>query len=138
MSFVLAFLQRFSQSLREGGGAFAFHFFSRRDSFPSNAAPGKTLNVFQSVNLSTGYERDRLTPLARATSSADPMDIIFAVLGQVVVENDLDVVDVQPTRRHIRGDQEFYLALTEPPHDAFAHRLGHVAVQFVGPVAARN
>ncbi len=65
------------------------------------------------------------------------MNVILAVVRQVVIEDDFHVVHVQPARRHVRRHEQLALALAEPAHHALAHRLAQVAVQRLGPVATR-
>ena len=79
-----------------------------------------------------------LPAAARAAGAADPVDVIVAVVRQVVIEDDLDVVHVEPARRDVGGDEKLDRALAELGHHALAHRLRHVAVQLVGAVAARG
>lgn len=47
--------------------------------------------------------------LSRGTGSpcsADPVHVVFDVLWEVVVHHDLDVLDVQTSRRDVCGDQD--------------------------------
>ena len=45
-------------------------------------------------------------PVAPARAGpADAVDVVLAVLGHVVVDDHLQVVDVQPARGHVRGDE---------------------------------
>ena len=106
VAFVFALLQGLAQRFGEGGGAFAFDFFGRRNSLAPDAAVGEALDVFEPVNLAAGDEGDGLAALARAAGAADAMDVIFAVVRQVVIEDDLDVVDVEPARGDIGRDEE--------------------------------
>ena len=64
------------------------------------------------------------------------MDIIFAILGEVEIEHDFQIIHVDAARGHVGGDEEFDGAFAEAVEDAFTHGLGHVSVEFVGGVPA--
>jgi hypothetical protein len=69
-----------------------------------------------------GDERDGLAALARAAGPANPMDVIFAVVRQVVIKDDL--VHIQSARHDIGSDDELHFPFAEPAHDALAHCRG--------------
>ena len=75
---------------------------------------------------------------ARAAGAADAVHVILAVVRQVVIEDHLDVIDVQPARGDVGGDEKLNRALAKLRHHALAHRLRDVAVQLVGDIAARR
>jgi hypothetical protein len=73
---------------------------------------------------------------ARAASAADAVDVVLGVRGNVEVEDVADRGDVEPARRHVRGDEEPQRPVTEPVERARALRLFEVAVDRRGVVAA--
>ena len=93
-------------------------------------------HVLQLVELAAGHEGEGHALPARAARAADAVRVVFRVVRQVEVEHDLEVVHVEPARRHVRGDQELEAAAAELVHHARALRLGDVAVQPISRVAA--
>ena len=138
MAFVFTFLQRLPQGFGKDGRALAFNLFRGRNSFPPDPALCEPLNIFQPINFASGNESNCLAPFPGAPGAADAMDVILAVVGQVVVKDNFNVVHVEAAGGNVRGDEELDLAFAETAHDPFAHRLGHIAVEFVGPIAARD
>jgi hypothetical protein len=59
------------------------------------------------------------------------MEIIFHVVRQVVVENDLDIVDINSTRGNVSGNEELKSGLPELVHHTISHQLRHIAVQTI-------
>ncbi len=56
------------------------------------------------------------------------MDVVFHVVGQVVVENVRDSQHVDAAADHVGSDQVLHLAVAERLHDPLAQRLRQVAV----------
>lgn len=56
------------------------------------------------------------------------MNVVFTVAGQVVVDNQTDLLDVDTTRPHISGNQHTAVALPEVLHDAVSLLLWHITV----------
>ena len=63
------------------------------------------------------------------------MDVILSVIGQVVVEHDFNVLDVDAARGDVGGNEEFEARFAELVHHAVAHGLGHFAVETVRRVS---
>ena len=60
--------------------------------------------------------------------AANSMDIILVLVGHVIVEHRVHVVDVQAPGGHVGGHQHPHLALPEFLQGLFPHRLGDVPV----------
>src|SRR5437773_8923199 len=73
-------------------------------------------------------ERHRDAGLARAPGAADAVGERLRVLGQVVVHDVTDVLDVQAARGEVRRDEDLDLPALELVERALAFALGHVAV----------
>ena len=86
------------------------------------------LNVFEHGQLAVIAEGDGRAPLPCAARPADPMDIGFGDLGEVVVEDIGQVLDVQATGSDVRGDQDPQLPRLELPQALLPGGLGLVAV----------
>ena len=66
--------------------------------------------------------------LARPARAADAVDIVLLLVGHVVVEHRVHIVDVQPPGGHVGGHQHPQLPLLEPLEGALPLPLGDVAV----------
>ena len=64
------------------------------------------------------------------------MDIILRVGGQVVIEDDVDLIDVESAGGDIGGDEQFDGTIAEAFQHTLAHLLGDVAMEAVGGIAA--
>jgi len=53
------------------------------------------------LTIVVGDERKSFTFSSCATRSANSVNVIFGLLGQVVVDNVIDVVDIEATSRNI-------------------------------------
>ena len=67
--------------------------------------------------------------LARPPRSADAVYIIFCVLRKVVIDDDLHIVHIDASGRHIGGDQDIGGAVPETSHSHVPLMLRHVPVQ---------
>ena len=66
---------------------------------------------------------------AGTAGSADTVHIIFDVLRNVVIDNRLHIVHVNPSGCHIRSDQNAGSAVTETVHGHITLCLGQIAMQ---------
>ena len=62
------------------------------------------------------------------------MDVVFGILGQLVVKDNIDVVHVNAARRHVGGDEDFDGPFAEEPKHSLAHGLGDIPVKSIGRV----
>ena len=85
-----------------------------------------------------GKQCDRYTGFPCAARATNAMDVHFGIVGQVIVENMRDVVNVESARGDIGGDQYFELVGAETSKDAFAGILVEVAVNGFGGDAAHD
>ena len=60
------------------------------------------------------------------------MDVIFVLLGHVVVDDAVDIVDVNAARGNVRRNEDGELAFLECAHCFFALLLCDIAVDAVG------
>mmetsp|Transcript_54858 Transcript_54858/g.141453 ORF Transcript_54858/g.141453 Transcript_54858/m.141453 type:complete len:238 (-) Transcript_54858:945-1658(-) len=67
--------------------------------------------------------------LAGSASASDSVHIILLVRRRVVVHHDLDVLDVQPSLRNVRGYQDLGFAGLERPERVVSLPLLHVSVK---------
>ena len=56
------------------------------------------------------------------------MDVVFAVVGQVIVDDKGHLLHVDATRKQISGDKDTAGASTELAHNHFTRLLFHVSV----------
>ena len=82
-------------------------------------------------------QRDGDALAARPADAADPVDVRLGLGGDVEVDDVREVLDVEPARGDVGGDQEVGRLAAELLHHAIALLLRHPAVQGLGAVAAR-
>lgn len=131
----LAALEGFAEAADERAGAGFFDFVGGGRLGAVDAHFGVPLDVVDLKEFAAGDERDGASAAAGATGAAYAVDVIFDVVGEVVVENDFDIFDVDAAGGDVSGDEEFEVGAAEFVHDAVAHGLAHVAVEPVGGVA---
>jgi hypothetical protein len=90
------------------------------------------LNTVQARCLFFGDQRQRHTVTASPTGTANPMDVIFCDVWQLVIHHQGQLRDVQPTRGDIGCDQDSDLSLLEVGQSACARSLTLVAMQSSG------
>ena len=56
------------------------------------------------------------------------MDVVFTVAGEIVVDDQADLLNVDTTSPHVGRDQHSAVALSEILHNAVSLLLGHIAV----------
>ncbi len=71
----------------------------------------------------------RPSRLARASRPADTMHIILGVLRKIIIDNDLHIVHVDASCRHIRSNQNIGGSVPETAHGYIPLVLGHIPVQ---------
>ena len=80
----------------------------------------------------TGDQRNRAALFACTTGAPDAVNIVFAVLRNVVVDDVVHVADVDAARRNVGSNQNRQAGRFEAFHNARALRLVHVAVNRFG------
>lgn len=93
---------------------------------------GLNLDVREQLALARLDDGPRHTVAARAGGPADAVDVDLGVLGQVVVNDVRDVVDVEAAGGVVRRDEHGQLALAQLRHHAVALTLVQVAVDRLG------
>ncbi len=96
----------------------------------------EVLDLLEQAALTRRDHRDGNAGLPGAAGAPDAMDINFRVVGQVVVEDVGNVVNVEAASGHVRRHQHLDLVLAEPVEGPFAGFLAQVAVQRFGGEAA--
>ena len=80
-------------------------------------------------------EGDGATVAAGTGGAPDAVDVVFLVVGYVVVDDELDVVDVDAAGYDVCGHEDIDLSGLEAVHDIVALLLQQVAVHGFGIVA---
>ena len=65
---------------------------------------------------------------AKATRTTDAVDIILTVAGQIVVDDQANLLHIDTTSPHVSRDQHAAVALAELLHNAVTFLLGHLSV----------
>ena len=74
------------------------------------------------------HEVDGNSLTAEPSPPADPVDVVLSVGGQVVVDDERDLLDVDTSGQQVGGDQDTGRPGAELPHDDVPLLLVHVAV----------
>ena len=89
---------------------------------------GQHLNIGQWIAFVWAYEQISDPIASHPASSTNPVNIVFRIFRNVVVEDVANAFHVDTTPDHISGDQNLDLPLAETSHHAIPGRLGQVAV----------
>ena len=89
------------------------------------------LQVLDLIDITAGDESRGHSLAACAARTADAVDVVLGIVGEVVVDHYLQVGDVDTAGRDICGDEELELRVLELVHDARALGLGDAAVEAV-------
>src|SRR5574343_414654 len=92
------------------------------------AALDQLLNILQLGALIVTNQRNRLTFHASPASAADAVHVVFRYVGQFIVDNIGQRIDVDATRRDVGSDPGYQLAVLELTEGAGAGALRLVAV----------
>ena len=95
---------------------------------------GRRLDVAQQAVLARLGQRDRHTFASGATGSANAVHVRIGLPWDVVVHHVRDVLDVEPTRRYVRGDQQVAALGAKPLHHPVTLLLRQPAVQRLGAI----
>src|SRR3954466_7299868 len=93
---ILAGLQRLAQPADQGAGAGFLPFLGGRRFAAMNACFRITLDMVDLKEFAPGDEGDGASAPTGPTGAADAMDIILHVVRQIVIENDFDILDIDP------------------------------------------
>ena len=110
----------------------AFDLFERRQRQVHHRLAGKALELAQAPLLPRRQEQDGLTGAPCPTRTTDTVHVRVCRIRSFDVDHQVDEVDIEATRRHIRGHQDAQLAVTQPPQHRIAGRLSQVAVHGLG------
>ena len=129
-------INEFARACRE---AFLFGFeelFDGRERTLADIGAGHAADASELAHLSGGDEGDSGSAFSCASGSPDAVNIGFHALGNGVVDDVREVVDVDSARGDVGCDEQAELAGFEIVDDACALRLRDVSVQGVDGVSA--
>ena len=138
LTLVFALLEGLLERVVKTVGAFFLHFLLGGNSFAADFAFGEANDALHLVEFAARDEGDGAATAPGAARAADAVDVVVAIVREIVIEDDFDVIDVEAAGGDVGGDEEIEAALAELRDDALAHGLGHVAMHFVGGVTARD
>ena len=87
-----------------------------------------TFNVTEHAHVLGGDEVDGDTLATETTATADTVDVVLPVCGEIVVDDKRNLLHVNTTRKQIGGDQDARRAGAELLHQDLALLLVHVTV----------
>jgi len=86
------------------------------------------LDLLQEAGVTGQHEVDGRSLSAETTSTADSMDVVLLLLGQLEVDNESDLLDIDTTGEHISGDEDTDGSRSELLHHDFTLLLVHLSV----------
>ena len=102
----------FEENIRAG----FLDFRGRRDFGALDFHAGVALDVVNLEDLASRHEADRLAAAARAPRASDAVDVVLHVVGKIVVEDDLDIIDIDAAGGDVGRDEEFQAGLAKLVH----------------------
>lgn len=93
-----------------------------------NLGAVELLNLTHHADILGGDEVDGNTLSAETTTTTDTVDVVLAVGGKVVVDDQGNLLDVDTTGQKVSGDQDTGRTGTELLHDQVTLSLVHVTV----------
>jgi hypothetical protein len=88
----------------------------------------ESLNVSQVPHVSLGDEVNGDSLSAEPSRAADTVDVILSVRGEIVVDHEGHLLDIDASGEEISGDQHARGARSELPHDELSLFLVHISV----------
>ncbi len=95
------------------------------------------LDALQQPPLARLPERDRAPLTAGPPGAPDPVDVDLLVERHVVVDDEVDVLHVEPARGHVGRDHDLHAPLAQARHDDLPLGLAHAAVDRLGAMPVR-
>lgn len=93
-----------------------------------NLGAVELLNLTHHTDVLSGDEVDGNTLTTETTTTADTVDVVLAVGGKVVVDDQGNLLDIDTTGQKVSGDQDTGRTGTELLHDKVTLSLVHVTV----------
>jgi hypothetical protein len=86
------------------------------------------LDLLEQLDVAAGHEVDRNTLAAVAAAATDAVQVVLLVAGEIEVDHDVDVVNIDTAGNEVGGDEHTGAAGAEGGHDLLALTLGHLGV----------
>lgn len=86
------------------------------------------LNFAHHTDIVSGDEVDGNTLTTETTTTTDTVDVVLTVAGQVVVDDQRDLLDINTTGKKVSGDQHTRRSRAELLHDNVTLGLFHITV----------
>jgi hypothetical protein len=93
-----------------------------------NLSAVELLDLSHHADILGGHEVDRNTLPSETTSTTDSVDVVLTVGGEIVVDDQGNLLDIDTTGQKISGDQDTGGSRSELLHDQITLTLVHVAV----------
>jgi hypothetical protein len=88
------------------------------------------LNITQHTNVLGGDKVDGNTLTTETATTTNTMDVVLAVGGEIVVDDERDLLDVDTTGEQVGGDEDTGRSRTELLHEELTLLLVHVTVLY--------
>ena len=85
-------------------------------------------NITKKVDIIVGHKVDGGAFTAKATRAADSVDIVGSIIGDIIVDDEGDLRDVDAASPEVGGNEDSFFSRAKGLHDEVAVFLRHVAM----------
>ena len=96
---------------------------------PLNFCADEAFDGADVVDFFGGENGDGVADLEGAAGAADAVDVVFGMLGDIIIDHVRNAGDVEASGGDIGGDEDFILATFEAGEGVFAFALGAIGVE---------
>jgi hypothetical protein len=86
------------------------------------------LDLLQEAGVTGQHKVDGCSLSAETTGTADSVDVVLLLLGQLEVDNESNLLDIDTTSKHVSSDQDTHGSRSELLHHDFTLLLVHLSV----------
>ncbi|MNX07258.1 hypothetical protein D3C86_369340 [compost metagenome] len=101
---------------------------SRLVTLPVNPLVNTALDIPKLWHVLGGYKGNCKSLLSGTACPANPVNVAFMILGNIIVIDMGYPFNIDPPGSHIRSNKELQLRIPEGPHHLFTLRLGKISV----------
>ena len=97
--------------------------------FLLNRSITESLDLPDPIQLPSRCKSKGTSCLSGTACSSDPVDIIFNILRDIIIDNHLYILHINTSSRHIGGNQNIGTSVSESSHSHITLMLGHISMK---------